>query len=74
MKFPLGTSSSIVHSAPLLLIDLETEEGVTGRTYLFCYRPSIPQHDVDRPWDARTVAEQVGSACDPFLGLKIDEQ
>ena len=23
--------------APLLLIDLETEEGVTGRTYLFCY-------------------------------------
>ncbi|MFZ0711503.1 MAG: hypothetical protein WAM53_15810, partial [Terrimicrobiaceae bacterium] len=43
MKFPLGTSSSIVHSAPLLLIDLETEEGVTGRTYLFCYRPSIPR-------------------------------
>src|SRR4029077_89295 len=43
MKFPLGTSSSIVHSAPLLLIDLETEEGVTGRTYLFCYRPSVPR-------------------------------
>ena len=43
MKFPLGTSSSIVHSAPLLLIDLETEEGVTGRTYLFCYRASVPR-------------------------------
>ena len=43
MKFPLGTSSSTVHSAPLLLIDLETEEGITGRTYLFCYRPSIPR-------------------------------
>jgi mandelate racemase len=27
----------------LLLIDLETEEGITGRTYLFCYRPSIPR-------------------------------
>ena len=26
-----------VRQAPLLLIDLETEEGVTGRTYLFCY-------------------------------------
>ena len=27
MKFPLGTSAGTVHSAPLLLIDLETEEG-----------------------------------------------
>jgi mandelate racemase len=26
-----------VRQAPLLLIDLETEEGVTGRCYLFCY-------------------------------------
>jgi mandelate racemase len=43
MKFPLGTSASTVHSAPLLLIDLETEEGITGRTYLFCYRPSVPR-------------------------------
>ena len=43
MKFPLGTSAGTVRSAPLLLIDLETEEGVTGRTYLFCYRPSVPR-------------------------------
>ena len=43
MKFPLGTSASTVHSAPLLLIDLETEEGITGRAYLFCYRPSVPR-------------------------------
>ena len=27
----------------MLLIDLETEEGITGRTYLFCYRPSVPR-------------------------------
>lgn len=39
MKFPLGTSAVTVSSAPLLLIDLETEEGITGRTYLFCYMP-----------------------------------
>ena len=39
MKLPLGTSAVTVRSAPLLLIDLETEEGVTGRTYLFCYMP-----------------------------------
>jgi mandelate racemase len=39
MKRPLGTSAVTVRSAPLLLIDLETEEGITGRTYLFCYLP-----------------------------------
>jgi mandelate racemase len=37
MKLPLGTSAGTLRSAPLLLIDLETEEGVTGRAYLFCY-------------------------------------
>jgi len=37
MKLPLGTSAGTLRSAPLLLIDLETEEGVTGRSYLFCY-------------------------------------
>jgi mandelate racemase len=40
MTFPLGTSAATIRSAPLLLIDIETEEGITGRTYLFCYRPS----------------------------------
>jgi mandelate racemase len=40
MTCALGTSAARVTEAPLLLIDLETEEGVTGRTYLFCYRPS----------------------------------
>jgi mandelate racemase len=43
MTFPLGTSAAVVRKAPLLLVDLETEEGVTGRTYLFCYRPSVPR-------------------------------
>jgi mandelate racemase len=40
MTFALGTSAATIRSAPLLLIDVETEEGVIGRTYLFCYRPS----------------------------------
>jgi mandelate racemase len=43
MTYPLGTSAATVKSAPLLLIDLVTEEGITGRTYLFCYRPSVPR-------------------------------
>src|SRR5712691_1038884 len=37
MTFALGTSRTTITRAPLLLIDLDTEEGVTGRAYLFCY-------------------------------------
>ena len=40
MTYVLGTSAAAVRSAPLLLVDLETEEGITGRTYLFCYLPA----------------------------------
>jgi mandelate racemase len=39
MARPLGTSAQTMRTAPLLLIDLETEEGITGRAYLFCYTP-----------------------------------
>ena len=31
-----------IRHAPLLLIDLETVEGITGRAYLFCYLPAVP--------------------------------
>jgi mandelate racemase len=40
LKFTLGTSAAIVKSVPLLLVDLLNEDGVTGRAYTFCYRPS----------------------------------
>lgn len=40
MRFPLGTSAATVTEAPLLLVDLETREGIVGRSYLFCYRDS----------------------------------
>jgi mandelate racemase len=40
MRFALGTSAATVRAAPLLLVDLVTEQGVVGRTYLFCYRTS----------------------------------
>jgi mandelate racemase len=38
MKIPLATSAATIRSAPLLLVDLKTDEGVTGRSYVFCYR------------------------------------
>jgi len=37
MTYALGTSRARITAAPLLLIDLLTEQGVTGRAYLFCY-------------------------------------
>jgi mandelate racemase len=40
MTYALGTSRATITKAPLLLIDLDTEEGVTGRAYLFCYLPA----------------------------------
>ncbi|TEA71967.1 mandelate racemase [Allopusillimonas ginsengisoli] len=40
MRFPLGTSAAVVTAAPLLLVDLQTHEGIIGRSYLFCYRDS----------------------------------
>jgi mandelate racemase len=40
LKFTLGTSAAIVKAVPLLLVDLHNEDGVTGRAYAFCYRPS----------------------------------
>jgi mandelate racemase len=40
MTYALGTSAATVRAAPLLLIDLETDQGVIGRSYLFCYLPA----------------------------------
>jgi mandelate racemase len=40
LKFTLGTSAAIVKAVPLLLVDLLNDDGVTGRAYTFCYRPS----------------------------------
>jgi mandelate racemase len=43
MTFALGTSRGAITKAPLLLIDLETDEGVTGHAYLWCYlRDALP--------------------------------
>jgi mandelate racemase len=37
MTVALGTSRGPLTKAALLLIDVATEEGITGRSYLFCY-------------------------------------
>ena len=39
MARPLQTGGGTVGTAPLVLVDLETDEGVTGCSYVFCYTP-----------------------------------
>jgi mandelate racemase len=41
MKLPLGTSAQRIDRATLLLIDLDTDEGVTGRSYVFCVLKAV---------------------------------
>ena len=40
LRYVLGTSAATVRAAPLLLVDVETEQGIVGRTYIFGYRRS----------------------------------
>ncbi len=38
LKYPVTTASGTLSEAPLLLIDLITKEGITGRAYLLAYQ------------------------------------
>jgi mandelate racemase len=69
MARPLITSIQTVRAAPLLLVDLETEQGVTGRAYLFCYIP------LAAPLIARVLDELVGLVKgDQVAPLEIGEK
>src|SRR5215472_7205430 len=54
LNFTLGTSAAIVRTVPLLLVDLVTDDGVTGHAYAFC----------DRPSGARAIAAHLAEAFD----------
>ena len=64
LTFALGTSATVVRAVPLLLVDLQTDEGVTGRCYLFCYTPS----------GARAVADHLAEAVELLRGLPANPQ
>ncbi|MFA6265473.1 MAG: enolase C-terminal domain-like protein [Pseudolabrys sp.] len=42
LNFVLGTSQQAMRQVQLLLVDVETEEGITGRSYLFGYLRAVP--------------------------------
>ena len=58
--FVLGTSAGEIRSAPLLLIDVETEEGITGRGYVFGIRPRGPRYMAEVLTDAAEVVKGEG--------------
>jgi len=62
MKRALGTSARRMAIAPLVLIDVDTEEGVTGRAYVFCYLPAATE----------AVAAIVGEAAGHVKGDRIE--
>ena len=50
LNFVLGTSAGVVRVAPLLLVDLDTDEGITGRAYQFCYVPAAARALIRLPY------------------------
>jgi mandelate racemase len=41
LRRPLVSASGAIPTAPLVLLDLQTEQGVTGRSYLFAFSPGM---------------------------------
>jgi mandelate racemase len=39
LQRPVETASGVMRTTPLVLVDLLTEEGITGRSYVRCYTP-----------------------------------
>ena len=61
LRYVLGTSAATVKAAPLLLVEVLTEQGVTGRSYVFCYRRS----------GAKPIAAIVEDAAEVVRGERI---
>ena len=47
MRYVLGTSAAAVREAPLVLLDLQTHEGIVGRAYQFCYVAAAARSIID---------------------------
>jgi mandelate racemase len=41
LTLPLITSSGTIHTAPLVLLDIETDGGISGSSYVFAYHPRV---------------------------------
>lgn len=61
MSMPLQTSSGAVATAPLVLIDCETEQGVSGHGYIFALTPAA----------LKSLAEMVKAMSDLLVGDEL---
>ena len=61
LRYVLGTSAATVRAAPLLLVEVTTEQGVSGRSYVFCYRRSA----------AKPIAALIDDAAELVRGQRI---
>ena len=64
LKFSLGTSAAIVRAVPLLLVDVQTEEGPVGRSYVFCYTSA----------GTKSVAAHIAEAVELVKGQPVEPQ
>jgi mandelate racemase len=64
MRRPLGTSAARMTLAPFVLVDLETEQGITGRAHAFCYM------DMAAPM----IRQCLQAASDGIAGPPLDPQ
>jgi mandelate racemase len=69
LERPIRTASGTIHDAPLLLIDLLTEEGVTGRSYLFGYQTLTLKPLADL---VRAMADMITN--DPLAPLELNRK
>lgn len=63
LAYPLGTSAAIVRAAPLVLLDVETDQGLTGRAYVFGYTAAGARAVADTIHEAFGLV--AGQTCDP---------
>lgn len=74
MRIPLGTSAARMTRAPFVLVDIDTEEGVTGRAHVFCYVPEaapLIRRAVDLAGDAIAGATVDPAAIGRNLGARL---
>jgi len=67
LKYPVTTASGTLGEAPLLLIDLMTREGITGRAYLLAY-----QRLALRPLDELVRALAATMAGSPVIPAELE--
>jgi len=64
MRRPLVTAGGVVSAAPLVLVDVETSGGVTGRAYSFAYQA----------WALKPIMAMYAALADRIAGKPLDPQ